>query len=208
MLVCHSPQTSFAYFMRLTVTIIALLLTNCLLAQQSEKKYHFKPIGWTIVFPNDFSIIDSADNSSRMERGKKAIEEANDIKTDVSGTITLISATKNTYNYFNSTITSFDSLIDGNYDAGLKELKNMTYKTMSDKLSNVIIDSVTTTKTIDGLIFDKFSLLISIPGKSSFNMVLLTKLYKGYTFGISYVYLDDETRDQIENMLKNSKFDK
>jgi hypothetical protein len=193
---------------RLIITTFALLLTNCLLSQQSGKKYSFRQVAWTITLPDDFNMVDSADDSVRMERGKKAIEDANDVKGDVSTTTTLISATKNTYNYFNSTITPFDSTIDGNYMATNKELKNMVYKTMSEKMPDGKIDSITTTQAIDDLIFDKFSLTINIPGKTSFHMILLTKLYKGYDFGITYVYLDEKTGHQIDTMLKNSKFDK
>lgn len=197
------------YFMRtLIFTIFILLPTNRLLSQSTNKTYSFKQIGWTITLPDDFTVIDSADNSARMGRGIKAIEDANDIKADISSTTTLISATKNTYNYFNSTITPFDSTIDGNYLTTNKELKNMVYKTMFEKTPDAKIDSITTTQIIDGLTFDKFSLTINIPGKISFNMILLTKLYKGYDFGITYVYLDDKIRDQIDNMLANSKFDK
>ena len=190
------------------ITSFILLLTKGLLSQQSEKKYSFRQVSWTITLPDDFTVVDSADDSGRKERGKKAIEDANGIKADVSTTTTLISATKNTYNYFNSTITPFDITIDESYLSNNKELKNMVYKTMSEKMPDGKIDSISTTQTIDGLTFDKYSLTINIPGKVSFSMILLTKLYKGYDFGITYLYLDDKTREQIDTMLKNSKFDK
>lgn len=189
-------------------TAVILLLSNHLLSQEIDKKYSFRQVGWTITLPNDFTVIDSHDNSIRMERGKRAIEDANDVKADISTTVTLISATKNTYNYFNSTITPFDSTIDGNYLALNKDLKNMVYKTMYEKMPEGKIDSTTTTQTIDGITFDKFSLNINIPGKTSFMMILLTKLYKGYDFGITYLFLDDKIRNQIDTMLKNSKFEK
>ncbi len=37
-------------------------------------------------------------------------------------------------------------------------------------------------------------------------MIILSKLYKGYDFGITYLYLDDETKMEIEKMLSESKF--
>ena len=185
-----------------------LLITNSLLSQQAGKQYNFNQVAWTITLPSDFIVIDSADASARMERGVKAIEDANDIKGDFSTTTTLISATKNTYNYFNSTITPFDSKIDGSYSASNKELKNMVYKTMSEKMPKAKIDSITTTQVIDGLTFDRFSLAINIPSKASFSMIILSKYYKGYQFGITYLYLDDKTKEQIDRMLTTSKFEK
>lgn len=189
-------------------TALILLLINHLHSQQSDKKYSFRQVSWAITLPDDFTIVDSADESASMERGKKAIEEANNIKADFSTTTTLISAIKDTYNYFNATITPFDSKKDGNYLNNNRELKKMVYKTFSEKMPNGKIDSVTTTQKIDGLTFDKYSLTINISGKASFSMVILTKLYKGYDFGITYVYLDDKIREQIETMLENSKFNK
>lgn len=194
--------------MRTLILTFILLLPNCLLSQQSDNKYNFRQVSWTITLPHDFTVIAASDDSARMERGKKAIEDANGIKADISTTTTLISATKNTYNYFNSTITPFDSTKDGNYLATNKELKNMVYRTMLQKMPDGKIDSMTTTQVIDGLAFDRYSLTVNIPAKATFSMILLTKFYKGYSFGITYVYLDDKTREQIDTMLKNSKFDK
>lgn len=158
--------------------------------------------------PSEFVVISAAEDAARMKRGAQAIEEANDIKTDISTTQTLISAIKNTHNYFNATLTPFDPKKDGSYEATNQSLKDMVYKTMVEKIPTAKADSSSSSYEIDGLLFDKFQLTIVINEKMVMNMVLLTKYYKGWDFGISYVYLDEKTKEQIETLLRTSTFSK
>jgi len=38
-------------------------------------------------------------------------------------------------------------------------------------------------------------------------MLLLSRLYKGYDFGMNYLYTDDVSKTQPESILSSSKFD-
>ena len=194
--------------MRILIIILAILVFKSSFSQDTAKKYTFKEVGWTIVLPLDFTTIDSLDDANRNERGKKSMEDVNGITADISQTKTLISATKNTYNYFNSTVTPFDPLTDGNYEASVKYIKDIVYKTYFDKMKDAKIDSSTSIVTIDGLSFDQFQVTVHVKDKLLFDAFLLTKLYKGYSLGISYLCLDLATKQQIESMLRTSKFDK
>lgn len=196
------------YINRTLILICAFFLLTHASAQQIGKIYFFKEIGWTITLPSDFKTLDSIEDAERNERGLKAIEESNEIKADITELKTLIAASKNVYNYFNSTITPFDPKKDGDYDSSSKTVKDMVYKTFLDKMPTAKIDSVTTSEVIDGLLFDKFHVTIIIKENFIMNMFLLSKYYKGYDFGISYLYLDEKTKEQIETMLKTSKFNK
>jgi hypothetical protein len=189
--------------------IICLALSSAqTFAQQTGKKYTFKEVNWTVTLPPGFTVIDSADDAARTERGKKVLEETKNTKLDISQTRTLISATKNTYNYFNATITPFNTKTDGSYEAANEGLKAMLFKSFRDKMSDANIDSSSTRATIDGLTFDEFHVIVAIKGKTLFNMFLLSKLYKGYDFGLSYLYLDEESKEQMEKMISGSKFTK
>lgn len=195
--------------MRILSLFAFILLIPCYaFCQQPEKVYTFSQVSWTITLPASFTLIEAAEDSARMARGKKAIEDANNLEVIASSTVTLISAIKDKFNYFNSTISPFDTKKDGEYSVVNQELKKLVYNTMAVKMPSGVIDSATSTQEVDGIVFDKFTLSISIPQKISFKMVLMTKLYKGFQFGITYLYLDDKTKEEIETMLKNSKFDK
>lgn len=187
--------------------IFFLAYTSCF-AQQNEKKFFFKDVGWTINLPGSFVVIDSIDDARRNQNGLKAIEESNNIKADISETITLISATRNTYNYFNSTITPFDIAKDGSWESATQTVKDIVYKTFSDKMPDAKIDSSSGSMLIDGLRFDAYKITVKINDKTLFTSFLLSRLYRGYDFGISYVYIDEETRQLVEKMLSSATFGK
>lgn len=63
-------------------------------AQDAGTKYTFKQVGWTIILPADFKVPDFATDAAKSARGRKAIEEANEIEADASATRTLIAVTK------------------------------------------------------------------------------------------------------------------
>ncbi len=191
-------------FIRKCCLIGLILIAGCSSAPKAGKEYTFKEVGWTLTLPPQFTVIDSAKNEALNQRGKKLIEESNDIKADFSGTRTLITAMKGN-NYFNSTITPFDPK-DGDYSTTSKTVKDLIYKTFADKMPDAKIDSSSTPATVGGLQFDKFHIIITMRGKALFNMFLLEKLYKGYDFGISYLYLDEVSKGQIESILNSSRF--
>ena len=177
----------FATFMRPFILIISIffLLACSSNAQQVYKTFSFNEVGWTIDLPHNFQVLDSITDVEKMQGGKKLIENANGIKAEVSRTKTLISATKNSFNFFNSTITPCDINSDSGYQRETKTVKDMIYKTLVETMPKAKIDSATSTENIDGLSFDKFRITVTINGNVLFNSFLLSKLYKGYDFGIS-----------------------
>ncbi len=192
------------------IFILPIVFSFCSIcnAQQNQRIYAFKQIGWTIELPADFLVIDTVENTARMERGVKAMEEANNIKADITETITLIGATKDKYNYFNATIEPFNSKGNTSWQTSNQQLKELLYNTFAEKMKDAIIDTASSKVIIDGISFDKFRVTVTINDKVLFNSLLLSKYYKGYDLGISYLYLDERTKEQIELMLQNSKFSK
>lgn len=188
------------------ISILFLVFAYNICNAQQGRHFTFKEVGWTITLPPDFDIIDSAGNETMNSKGKKAMEESNDIKIDISEMKTLISALKNKYNYFNATITPYDVKKEGDYGEAGRAVKNMLYKTFADKMPDAKIDSSSSTTFIDGLSFDKFRIVLKVDDKLLFNMILLSKLYKKFDFGISYLYLDESTKLEMENILSTSKF--
>jgi hypothetical protein len=192
--------------MRTFTIICTLLVFTSSFSQQSDMKYTFREVGWTLVLPADFKVVDSAENAVMAERAKRIIEEANDIKPDFFQTRILISATKNTNNYFSSTIEFFNAEKDGEFDISNQITKDILYKSFSRRIPDAKIDSISTSENVAGLSFEKFHLTITIKDKILFNLCILSKYYQGYDFSITYQYMDDKTKEQIETMLNNSKF--
>lgn len=193
--------------MRIITCLLLLTLSTQALAQDSTKRYTFNQIGWTITIPDGFIEVDSAKNRRNMERGLKAIEESSNVTADISEVITLFSATKNTLQYFTATLTPFDPEKDGDYAIANKDVKEITFNTFRDQMPNAKLDTSSRKINIDGLEFDKFNISIKID-ELPLTVVMIFKLYKGYDFGISYLYMDEETQKQIEASISSSKFRK
>jgi hypothetical protein len=193
--------------MRTIIFFLLIILTNGAMAQDSTKRYTFKEIGWTFTLPVGFKELDSMANNKNIERGKKAFEESNDVVADVSELKTLFSAIKGTFQYISATLTPFDPKKDGDYLIANKEVKGITYNTLADQIPGAKLDSSSTKITIDGLGFDKFIIVVKI-NELTMTMGIVSKLYKGYDFGISYMYMDEKTREQIEASISSSKFRK
>jgi hypothetical protein len=123
---------------------------------------------------------------------------------DASTTRTLINAQKG-HNTFNATITPFDPKTDGDFATATQATKDILYKTFLDQMPDSKLDSSTSSVTIDGLQFDQYHITVTLKQKT-FDMVLLSKLYKGYDFGITYLYLDETSKKKIDAILASSQF--
>jgi hypothetical protein len=150
--------------------------------------------------------MDSAKNAAMAEKGKKAMEDANNIKADFTGLTTLISAMKNPTNFFSSTIKPYYPKREGPYLETNQTVKSVLYNTFKQKIPSAKIDTASSNLAIDGVTFDRFYMRLTLDTKTLFHMVVLSKYYKGYDFGITYLYSDEESKTEIESILKTSKF--
>ena len=73
-------------------------------------------------------------------------------------------------------------------------------------MPDATLDSASEPKTVGGLEFDCFHVTASVKSKPLFTVFVLAKLYKGFDFGISYLYTDAVTKAQIDKILSDSKF--
>jgi hypothetical protein len=188
------------------LTAITIALTINASAQDTANLLTFKEVEWTIKLPPSFKVLSAEQDKAVNERGKQAIQSTIDLEVDNSQTKTLISAAKNQFSYFNATITPFNPAKDGNWNEVNQGVKDILYTTFKEKITDGKVDTATTRATISGVTFDKYEVVVSMGDKILFHSCLLSKLYKGFDFGISYLFADNETKEEIETMLKNSAF--
>jgi hypothetical protein len=190
--------------MRLIFFILLIFFIKPLFAQQ----FYSKQIGWTVSIPDSFISTNSHYNDSVQKEGKKILEQTNDIKIDDRNLKDLISISKGELNYFNATLRRYDLKKEGNYDIATEITNKMTYKALLSQLPDNRIDSMSKKDTIDGVIFSKFELTVFLEDNWVMTMVVMSKFYKGFDFGITYFYTDVITKEEIETMLYSSKFSK
>ena len=194
-------------FMKTSVLIFFLcfLIFSIAESQSLGKTYSLKEVCWTIELPKYFTVLDSAIAEKEKEKGVKIIEEINDT-TVLEKTRTLISANKGEYEGFDCTIAPQTDTT--NSKANLEQVKKILYNSLSTLIKNSVIDSSSSETTIDSLSFHKFRVTTLIENKPVFTIVYLFRFYNNYEFSITYTYMNEGTREEIEVMLNTSKFKK
>ena len=190
----------------LIVFPLSLLLTTSF-SQQESHDYFFQEVGWTITLPYDFALLDLNDYSMDMQGQNYYSEEANDMSTDIVDSQTMFIAIKDRFNHFNITISPFDPEVDGSWEKSNQAVKDQAYKTMVKIIGNERVDTSSSIEDIDGLAFQKFHISAVINKNQRLDMFLLSKYYRGYDFSVASLCVNDETRKQIEIMLRSSRFD-
>jgi len=178
---------------------------------QESRDYVISDIGWKITIPLDFTLYDFIDQARNMEEAPGiSYEQSNtdgyDNSMDVFFSQTNIIAFRDRFNYFNITTTPFDAEEDGSWENAMQSWKNEAYKNMIKMVDSEKLDTTSSIEYIDGMLFNKFHIAISLDNEVKLHMFLMSKLYRGYDCSITYLSLDNEARQQIELMLRSSRF--
>ena len=84
------------------------------------------------------------------------------------------------------------------YAAINSALIGLMFTSFSANIPNSKIDSVSSSVVIDGVQFDKYKITVTVNNSVLFNSFLLSTIHKSYDFGITYVYVDKATKNEIE----------
>jgi hypothetical protein len=204
-------RESFSYLhvipnMKTFLFLLPIFISNLVYSQDFKKSFNFKQVAWSINLPANFKSIDSVESVKKTARGLKAIEEANNLELDISSTQTLFTGRING-SYFDATIKPFNQE-NGDYKATSAYSREMLFKTFQSKMTGTKVDSSLTTFLIDGIVFDKFQITVTMDNQVLMTMVLLGKHLLGYNLYISYLYREQTAKEQIEHCLTESKFQK
>ena len=193
------------YAKKILFPICFLLATIATYAQESQE-YFFYDIGWKITVPIDFTLYDFIDQARNMQ-GSSEMSEEYDNSMDAFFSQTNIVAIKDRFNYFNITTSPFDSE-EKSWENTVQLEKNEAYNNMLKIIGSEKLDTASSIEYIDGMAFNKFHIAVALNEDVQLHLFLISKLYKGYDFNITYLSLDNEARQQIELMLRSSRFNK
>ena len=180
---------------------------------QESRDYIISDIGWKISIPLDFTLYDFIDEARNMQEPSGTSDEYGDTdeygnSMDAFFSQTNIIAIRDRFNYFNITTTPFDPDEDGSWVNALQAWKNEAYKNMGKIIGREKLDTASSIEYIDGMLFNKFHISVSLDNDLKLDMFLMNILYRGYDCSITYLSLDNEARRQIELMLRSSRFNK
>lgn len=170
--------------------------------------YTSNDIGWTIEIPKGWKIVEKEKTQEMNERGFKALEETLENEIDYSGLKNLISFQKNQFNLFQSSSEPFDLEYEGEWDDNNATLKEIIYSTYENQ--GIKVDSSTTKiENLDGLDFQTFSFTLYGPkGEVILKQIMYSRLINGFDFCVNINYNNDQDRDELLKVLRNSKFKK
>lgn len=192
----------------LLLLIKSLFLFTCAFSQSDTTLHYFKEVGMSIIVPDKFKIVESAEDERLRIKGEKLIKDANGLKVDASATKTLLSIKQGQFNYMNITVTPYKEESENGWEKDNNGVKNILYNSFVDKVGSKNIDTATTLSNVDGLMFDRFEMAIRITSSLTMKMLLYSKYYKGFDFGICYAYLDTAIGEDLETIVSNAKFRK
>lgn len=191
--------------MRLILITILLFTAITSQAQQKDSTCYIKQVGWTFTIPAGYKLMSVENQTAMLERGKKTFEKTLNEQMDLSELTTLFTFTKG-FNHFSATIKPYYTKKDGNYKQTQQGVSYLTFETLKQNMPNAQLDSATTDVSIDGLVFNQFTIAVSIKEKVLYSMVILSAYYKKYDFGITYLYMTEAVKKEIEELLQNSSF--
>lgn len=194
-----------SYFKILPAIGLSFFLTTSY-AQQESHDYFFQEVGWTITLPYDFTLLDLNDYAMDTQGQTPSMEDGTEMSTDIVETQTMFIAIKDRFNHFNVIITPFDPEADGSWEKTNQSAKDQAYRTMAKIMGNEKLDTSSSIEYIDGLAFQKFHISAIINKDERLDMFLLSKWYRGYDFSMAVLSVNDETKRQIELMLRSSRF--
>ena len=153
-------------------------------------------------------MLDSSKQAANNQKGEKILEKSTGLEIDASATRTLVSINNGPLSYLSATITPYDEAEDGDYNEVSQQVNDILYQSMSEQVKGASVDSATSQVMYGSLPFRKFTLKIKLNDQLTMVMVMLSRLHKGFDFGISYIYTDEKGRLALEGMLQKSEFTK
>lgn len=150
--------------------------------------------------------MDSARIAMLNSDGSSTFEDATGLPNDMSRTKTVFAVAKKD-NYFYSTLTPFVEEQVDDYARTKVNSKKLIYQTFQSLVPGGPIDTSSMKVMVGGLEFEEFKSHIKI-GNANITCIMLWRLYKGYDFGICYMYMDEETKMEVEKSLYGSRFSK
>jgi hypothetical protein len=186
---------------------VGLLFITLAAYTQEKQEYMLHDIGWKITIPFDFTLYDFIDETKNMEEPSGVTDEY-DNTMDIFLSQTNIVAIKDRFNYFNITATLFDPEEDGSWENAVQLSKNEAYRNMEKIIDSEKLDTASSIEYIDGIVFNKFHIMVFLNGEIKLHLFLMNKLYRGYDLNITYLSADNDSKEQIELMLRSSRFTK
>lgn len=191
------------------ILLLSMLITAC---NSSPKKEIAKPIvytsteiGWSITIPEGYHLTTAEKLEATNKKGKEAIENVYEGEVNMDNLKSLANFERNQINKFGSTIEPFVETKPGEYEENNQLIKKLVFDTYAKQ--KIKVDSTSGKENIKGYEFNAFYIKIYGPSNDYLmTQVMLSRLMKGYDFGININYNTEADKKLMFDALKNSTF--
>lgn len=167
--------------------------------------YTSAELGWTIEIPKGYTVTSKDLVQAQQEKGLKMIEKGAGAQVNTDSLKQLISFTKDKLNNFGSTSQPVHESYPGEYQENSKQLSTIIYQAFASQ--GIKADTSTGKETIMGLEFNAiYTKIYSRTGDVILNQIMMSRLHKGYDFGININYNNEEDKEILLKAFRNSKF--
>jgi hypothetical protein len=186
---------------------LALMVYGCNVQTSSRKPIYNEDFKWSITIPENFENVSDEQLAKLQHRGSDAIEETYDSKVE-NRAKTIFAFRSDKLNYFESNYQYFDIAVDGDYAESCKSVNAILYETFKAQIPGVVIDTVSSNKTIDKLVFRSFQIKAIYPNKMILNLMMFSRLFGKKEFTVNIMYVDKEKGEQMLEAWSSSTFGK
>ena len=174
--------------------------------QGKTKELKFPQVGWTLPIPNNSDFLTTA----QFDSIQNATKEKTNLNIELSHDEVLFIIKKNTYNYFGSSVTAFDTSNFKTWEISYSFYKKSLTDLLLSKTDQItLLDTASTIEKIDGLIFQRFYTKTAYPKQ---NLTLENYWYYrkqgNLELSINILFDNKKNGDLYLELLKSSKFDK
>jgi hypothetical protein len=196
----------------LFLSVIILLFSSCTgQAQQKAtpaKTLTNKDFNWTITIPENFEQVPAEEWAKMQNKGQDALEQTIDGKIDNQAK-TIFVFRSDRFHYMESNKQPFDPAVDGNHSESCHLVDSLLYQTFVTQMAGARIDTLTTSESIDGLIFHCYNITIHLPGgKDKLSMKMYNHLFSKKELTVTIMYMEELKGRVMLAAWRSSKFGK
>ena len=190
------------------LTVISICITSCIgQSNTQQNKIYNKDFKWSITIPAGFDTVNAEKWNLMQNRGADAVEKTYGEKP-VNRAKTIFVFLNDKVNYFESNYQLYDITKDGDYLETCKDVNNILYGTLESQMKGAKIDSSSSKTVISGLVFQTFTLGITLPNKMVLNMYSYSRLFGKKEFTVNITSVDRQKEKELLDAWLNSRFEK
>ena len=174
--------------------------------KSNPKTVTIEEFNWTVTIPENFTAIEESEWNETEQKGQDAVEKTIGEEI-INQAVTLFTYKNGQFNNFEANWQPFDVEIDGEYLEACSEVNRILYQTFETQMPKAKLDSISSTKKINGLEFQRFDVTIDFPNGIKMKSISFSRLFNKKEFTTNITFVDEKIGKIMLDAFLNSKFE-